>query len=110
MPALVVAAGGKNDLVFLASRVRPVSYPKNIYSAVADELTELAHTLVEQYQQLGMPAENTPAASYLEASRRCYDHSNHHRAAPQGFAARLLAALQDMGTSTSPPIKHRPNN
>jgi hypothetical protein len=97
VPALATAADGKNDLVFLSSRIRPNSYPASVCSSEADELSELSETLVGLYEQLGIPSTGTPAARYLVASSDCYDYSNHHRAAPQGFAARLLAELRAIG-------------
>ena len=93
--ALADTASGKNDLIFLSSRVRPANFPKSCRSATADELTLLADDLISLYQQLGVSAEATPAARYLAACSSCYNYSDHHRAAPQGLAARLLAELKE---------------
>jgi len=68
-----------------------------VRGTLANELSELSETLIGLYDQLGIPTQNTPAASYLAMSAECYDTSNHQRAAPSGFASKLLKQLRGGG-------------
>ena len=97
LPALASCSGGNNDLVFLSARVRPNGFPPNVRSSLADELTELSEALIELYNQLNIPSQDTPASRYLAAATQCYDISNHQRSAPSGFASKLLKELQRAG-------------
>ena len=93
VPALTSVAARKADRVFLSSKVIPTSWPHTLRSPEADEFTDLADELIELYAQRGIPSVGTTAARYLAASQACYDLSNHHRAAPDGFATHLLSEL-----------------
>ena len=93
VPALSSVAARKADRVFLSSKVIPTSWPHTLRSSEADEFTGLAEELMELYAQRGIPSVGTTAARYLAASQACYDLSNHHRAAPDGFATHLLSEL-----------------
>ena len=81
------------DRVFLSSKVIPSSWPHTLRSSEADELTDLADQLIDLYAKRGIPSAGTTAERYLAASQACYDLSNHHRAAPDGFATLLLSEL-----------------
>ena len=91
--ALPSVAARKADRVFLSSKVIPSSWPHTLRSSEADGLTDLADQLIDLYSQRGIPTEGTTAQRYLAASQACYDLSNHHRAAPDGFATQLLSEL-----------------
>ena len=91
--ALPSVAARRADRVFLSSRVIPASWPHTLRSSEADELTDLADQLIALYAQRGIPSAGTTAERYLAASQACYDLSNHHRAAPDGFASQLLSEL-----------------
>ena len=93
VPALALVAARKADCVFLSSKVIPSSWPHTLRSSEADEFTDLADELIDLYAQRGIPSAGTTAARYLAASQACYDLSDHHRAAPDGFATHLLSAL-----------------
>jgi len=97
LPALAACSGGQNDLVFLSSRVRPSGIHPSVRSSLADELTQLSETLIELYDQLGIPSLDTPAGRYLAVASQCYELSNHQRAAPSGFASKLLKELHRAG-------------